>query len=132
MYLNGFGAGTLIGIVQVFEKLGLNYVACIEHYYCIVYLELWKIQNGVLERFGFRADFEVGRQQRDGALGQVQIGHLRLVVGDDDYVEKTLRVGLSVNGVDGMQDAFIALVGRDEHDEAVLMLGLGQFGWAAE
>ena len=132
MGLDGLGACCLVGIVHLFKKLWQYDIVGIQDEHQVVNLELGQIVDGILERFGLGAVLEVGGEQGDGKLGQLEVGYLVLVVGNDGHVKQALGIGLSQNGSDRCEDGLVAFVGGDNDDKAVLPFGLGHDAVPAE
>ena len=112
MQLNSLSSCYVKSIVDILQEILFHDIVGIQYECDVVDLELWQVQDGVLQGFGLRALFEVGCQQCDGILCQTHVGHLVLMVGDHRDIEHALGVGLSQDGDDRMLNDCILLVGR--------------------
>ena len=81
----------------------------------------------ILHGFGLGALLEDRLQQRDGQFGELLVGRSLHVVGDDADVEFGIGIVLSEEGVDGMDDDPVFVVGGVEDEERVIVGGLLAF-----
>ena len=105
-------------LVEVGQEVRLHHVVGIEDdHIVVVALDLLQ---GILHGLGLATLLENGLQEGNRQLSQLLVGLWLHVVGDDGHVETFIGIVLSQEGMYGVDDDAVFVVGRIEHEEGIL------------